>query len=80
MNAVATVTSRGQVTLPKCVRQVLQSRLIEFELREQMVVVRPVKSVAGALAAYATSSPPLSEIRDDVWKEVARGKARKRTS
>lgn len=79
MNAVATVTSRGQVTLPKCIREFLQSRLIEFELRDQVVMVRPVKSVGGSLAAYADRPHPISEIRDSTWKEVARGKARQRT-
>jgi AbrB family looped-hinge helix DNA binding protein len=80
MNAVATVTSRGQVTLPRKVREALGSRFIEFDVRDNIVVVRPVRSVAGGLSAYARKPRPLAEVRDEVWKEVARAKAQDRSS
>jgi AbrB family looped-hinge helix DNA binding protein len=80
MNAIATVTSRGQVTLPKIVRDVLGSRSVEFEVKGNLVVVRPVQSVAGGLAAYARKEQPFAEVRDQVWKEVARAKAKNRPS
>ena len=80
MNAVATVTSRGQVTLPRRVREALDSRIIEFEVRDNLVLVRPVRSVAGGLAAYARKHRPLAEVRAEVWKEVARAKAQSRPS
>ena len=80
MNAVATVTSRGQVTLPGMVRAALDSRIIEFEVRDNLVLVRPVRSVAGGLAAYARKHHPLAEVRAEVWKEVARAKAQSRPS
>jgi bifunctional DNA-binding transcriptional regulator/antitoxin component of YhaV-PrlF toxin-antitoxin module len=75
MNAVATMTSRGQVTLPRIVREFLHSRILEFEVRDDVVLVRPVQSVAGSLAAYAGKHRPLSEVRSKTWKEVARAKA-----
>lgn len=80
MNAVATVTSRGQVTLPGMVREALDSRIIEFEVRDNLVLVRPVRSVAGGLAAYARKHRPLAEVRAEVWKEVARAKSQSRSS
>jgi bifunctional DNA-binding transcriptional regulator/antitoxin component of YhaV-PrlF toxin-antitoxin module len=80
MNAIATITSRGQVTFPRKVREALNSRLIEFDIRDGVVLVRPVRSVAGGLAAYARKSPPLSEVRNRVWKEVADAKAKGRPS
>jgi bifunctional DNA-binding transcriptional regulator/antitoxin component of YhaV-PrlF toxin-antitoxin module len=74
------MTSRGQVTFPRKVREALNSRLIEFDVRDDVVLVRPVRSVAGGLAAYAGKSRPLSQVRDEVWKEVARAKATGRPS
>lgn len=78
MNAVATVTSRGQVTLPRIVREALHSRIVEFEVRDEVVLLRPVRSVGGSLAAYARRHRPVAAVRDQVWKEVARAKAQGR--
>lgn len=80
MHAIATVTSKGQVTLPKGIREFLQTRTVQFEVRGQEVVVRPVKSVGGSLARYARKARPLAEIRAKVWEEVARDKAENRPS
>jgi hypothetical protein len=62
------------------VREALNSRVIEFDVQGELVVVRPVRSVAGGLAAYARKPGPLTEVRDTVWKEVARGKAHSRSA
>lgn len=80
MNATATITSRGQVTLPRRVRDAINSRFIEFDVRDDGVLVRPVRSVAGGLAAYARKHRPLAEVRAEVWKEVARDKSHARSS
>ena len=80
MNAIATMTSRGQVTFPRRVREVLNSRLIEFDVQDDVVMIRPVRSVAGGLAMYAKKPRPLSEVRDEVWKEVADEKVQRRPS
>ncbi len=80
MNAIATMTVRGQVTLPRKVRESLGSRILEFEVRDDGVMMRPVPSVAGGLAAYAGKPRPLSEVRAKVWKEAARAKAEGRPS
>jgi bifunctional DNA-binding transcriptional regulator/antitoxin component of YhaV-PrlF toxin-antitoxin module len=80
MNAIATMTSRGQVTFPRRVREALNSRLIEFDVRDDLVLVRPVRSVAGTLARYVKKPCPLSEVRDKVWKEIADAKVQGRPS
>ena len=61
--------------MPRIVRNALgSSRMIEFEIRDAQVVVRPVPSVSGGLSAYSRKVRPLAEVRDEVWKEVARAK------
>lgn len=74
MSVTATITSKGQLTLPRDVRKALGSNTVEIEVEGEKVVLRPVRSVAGALSKYAGKAAPLNEIREKVWEEVARAK------
>ena len=67
----AKISAKGQVTLPRQVREFLGSNVVEFEIVGGKVVLHPVKSVAGALAAYASRKASLAEVRERVWQEVA---------
>ncbi|MFW5803541.1 MAG: AbrB/MazE/SpoVT family DNA-binding domain-containing protein [Verrucomicrobiota bacterium] len=75
MHATSVITSKGQVTLPKPVREFLHSRTVEFEIRDDEVVLHPVRSVGGTLKRYAKTCEPLQNVRDKVRQEVARDKA-----
>jgi hypothetical protein len=44
-------------------------------VKGNIVILRPVQSVAGALAAYGRGAERFEEIRDKVWQEVADEKA-----
>jgi len=76
MEITAKITSKGQVTIPKKVRSLLGSTTVEFVLADDTVIIRPVRSVGGALAKYAARHVPLRDIRRKVWKEVADEKAK----
>jgi AbrB family looped-hinge helix DNA binding protein len=77
MSTTATITSKGQLTLPKEVRRVLDTNTVEIEVIDGEVRLKPVRDVAGALARYAhKDAPPLHEIREKVWEDVAYGKKR----
>jgi len=71
------ITSKGQVTLPKNIRNILQSDVVEFEVINGDVIIKPVKSVSGALSTYAQPYKPLKEVKDSVWEEATREKATK---
>jgi len=71
------ITSKGQVTLPKNIRNILQSDVVEFEVKNGEVVIKPVKSVGGALSSYSKPYKPLKEVKDSVWEEAASEKATK---
>jgi AbrB family looped-hinge helix DNA binding protein len=73
MSFTSTITVKGQITLPKAIRAFLDSRIIEIDVVNDEVVIRPVKNVGGSLASYAKKREPkpLSEIREEVWEEVA---------
>jgi bifunctional DNA-binding transcriptional regulator/antitoxin component of YhaV-PrlF toxin-antitoxin module len=68
------ITGKGQITVPKEIRKILNSNVIEFEIAGDMVLLKPVKSVAGGLRKYAKRHVPLSEVRESVWGEVAKEK------
>lgn len=76
MSVTAKVTSKGQVTLPRLAREALGSDVVEIEIRPGQVLLRPVRSQAGALKDFAKGDKSLSEIRDEVWGEVARDRDR----
>jgi AbrB family looped-hinge helix DNA binding protein len=77
----ATVTSKGQVTIPKRVRDQLGLRAgskVEFVLVKGHAVLEPVGSrgadaLAGSLRAYskALAGRPHREIMEEVRREVA---------
>jgi AbrB family looped-hinge helix DNA binding protein len=75
MEMTAKITSKGQVTIPKRVREILESNTVEFIISDDTVIVKPVKSVGGALAKYAAKHVPLKEVRKKAWKDVADEKA-----
>lgn len=74
MAVTAKITSKGQITLPRKIRDALGSNTVEIEVEEGRVVLLPVKSVAGALGKYAKHAVPLAEVREKVWEEVANAK------
>ena len=76
MTVTATITSKGQLTLPRDVRRVLNTTTVVIEVEGEKVVLRPARSVAGALAKYAGSNTPLREVREKVWGEVTRARKR----
>ncbi|OHD66230.1 MAG: hypothetical protein A2176_06345 [Spirochaetes bacterium RBG_13_51_14] len=74
MSATGKITSKGQITIPREIRKVLGSDVIEFEVSGEVVLLKPVKSVAGSLHAYARRQAPFAEIRDATWGSVVKDK------
>lgn len=80
MSTTAKITSKGQVTIPKKIRDLLKSNTVEFELISGNIVIKPVKSVGGSLIGYAKKYISLKDIRDDVWGDVVSGRANQKTT
>jgi AbrB family looped-hinge helix DNA binding protein len=64
------ITRKGQVTIPKRIREFLKSDVVEFDVIDNKVVVVPVESTAGSLRKYAKGYTPLKDVRDAAWKEA----------
>jgi len=71
MSVTATITSKGQLTLPKDVRTALGSNTVELKVDGETVVLIPIRSIAGALGKYAGEKVPFEKVRKKVWEEVA---------
>lgn len=80
MSTTVKITTKGQVTIPKEIREVLKSDIVEFELIDGKIVVKPVRSVGGSLRQYAKEYVPLKDIRDKVWGYVVSEKASQKTT
>lgn len=76
MVVTAKITSKGQVTIPKKIRDLLHSNVIAFRVVKGEVRITPVESVGGALKKYAKKhKKSFKQIRNRVWTEVAGDKA-----
>jgi AbrB family looped-hinge helix DNA binding protein len=77
---VVKITSKGQATIPKEIRDLLKTDVIEFEVVDGMVIVKPVKSIGGSLKRYSKGSVPMKDLREKVWEEVTRERTSKETA
>jgi AbrB family looped-hinge helix DNA binding protein len=76
ITVTATITDRGQVTLPKAIRETLGNiKSVEFEVTDNVITLHAIPDMSGCLAKYAEHpAEPLREVRKKVWNEVAHGK------
>ena len=70
--ATAKITKKGQVTIPRDIRKVLGGQVVEFEVVDAGVLIKPVISVAGSLSRYGGKSSDLNEVRESSWNSVVR--------
>lgn len=74
----AKISSKGQITLPKEVRERFQSDTIRIVVEDDSVRIEPVKSVAGSLKAYAKEFVPFEVAREEAWEKVASERNKRR--
>lgn len=80
---VMKITRKGQVTIPKKIRERLKATAVYFEVVEDEVVVRAVRDAAGSLSAYAANaglnaSP--EQMKDRAWEEAVHEKFGQKSS
>lgn len=77
------ITKKGQVTIPKEIREKLKTSTIYFDVVDDTIMVKAVRDAAGSLHQYAENvkaGTPMKEIKERAWEVAAREKARKKTS
>ncbi len=69
------------MTIPRKIREKLGSEVIEFDIVQNNIVIRPVKSVGGSLKPYAKGgSTSFTEEREKAWDEVVQGRYGKKVN
>jgi len=77
------ITKKGQVTIPKKIRERLKATAVYFEVVNEEVVVRPVRDAAGSLGEYARNVRPdvyVEQMKDRAWEEAVHEKAGKKSA
>ena len=81
--ATVKITRKGQVTIPKAIREKLKASAVYFEVKGDAVMVRPVRDAAGSLREYAGNVKPgvsTRRMRGKAWEAAVREKAGKKSS
>ncbi|BER91778.1 AbrB/MazE/SpoVT family DNA-binding domain-containing protein [Thermatribacter velox] len=58
----AKITRKGQITIPVEFRKKLGTDLVEIEMQEEKVIIKPVKKIGGIFHRYALKDKPIEEI------------------
>jgi AbrB family looped-hinge helix DNA binding protein len=77
------VTRKGQVTIPKKIRERLQATAVYFEVVNDEVVVRAVRDAAGSLSEFASNIKPgisIKQMKDRAWEEAVHEKTGKKSA
>lgn len=72
------ITSKGQITIPKKIRDRLNATSVYFEVVDDQVVVRAVRDAAGSLSEYGRNvkaGMSIKQMKDRAWKEAIHDKA-----
>jgi len=81
--AAVKITRKGQVTIPKEIREKLKANAVYFEVEDDMVMVKPVRDAAGSLREYARNVKPgvsMKQMKDRAWEVAIREKTGKKST
>lgn len=77
------ITRKGQVTIPKDIRQKLNTDTVYFEVEGDTVIVKPVRDAGRSLCEYAKNVKPgisMKKMKARAWEEAMREKTSKKSS
>lgn len=77
------ITKKGQVTIPKEIRERLKAAAVYFDVVNDEVVVRAVRDAAGSLSEYAVNArsyDSMEQMKDKAWEEAVHEKDGKKSA
>ena len=77
------ITRKGQITIPKEIREKLQTEAVYFEIEGNVITIKPVKDAAGSLRPFAQNFKPgtsTKKMKDLAWEEAVLEKATGKSS
>ena len=81
--AAVKITQKGQVTIPKEIRDKLKANAVYFEVEDDTVMVKPVRDAAGSLSEYAGNVKPgasMRQMKDKAWEAAVHEKIGRKSS
>jgi AbrB family looped-hinge helix DNA binding protein len=81
--AAVKITRKGQVTIPKEIRDKLNADAVYFEMTDDTIVIKPVRDAAGSLNEYAKNvkhGVSVRNIKEKAWEEAVREKISQKSS
>jgi AbrB family looped-hinge helix DNA binding protein len=79
--ATVKITAKGQITIPRKIREHLKSETICFDIKNNDVVLRPVGDAAGALHKYARNNKAgadFKKVKAAAWENAVREKNKRK--
>jgi AbrB family looped-hinge helix DNA binding protein len=76
------ITKKGQVTIPKEIREKLKSSTIYFDVVDDTITVKAVRDAAGSLHQYAKNvkpGTPIKQMKERAWEVAAYEKTGKKS-
>jgi len=65
---ITKITKKGQITIPAEYRKKLNAEFYSVEIRDNEIIIRPVKSLAGSLKDYAKTDMHIKKIIEEEKK------------
>jgi AbrB family looped-hinge helix DNA binding protein len=81
--AAVKITGKGQVTIPKEIRERLKANAVYFEVEGDIVMVKPVRDAAGSLREFAGNvkqGASMRQMKDKAWEVAVREKGSKKST
>ncbi|MBI1747499.1 MAG: AbrB/MazE/SpoVT family DNA-binding domain-containing protein [Acidobacteria bacterium] len=81
--ATVKITRKGRVTIPKEIREKLKANTVYFEVKDDIVMIKPVRDAAGSLREYARNVKPgvsMKRMKDRAWEVAIREKTGKKST
>ena len=76
-NRAIKITTQGQITLPKYIRNLLATENVKLEVDSDNIIrIIPIKDVAGSLTQYAKKidGTDFNTLRNQAWEERIKGR------
>ncbi|MFI5176588.1 MAG: AbrB/MazE/SpoVT family DNA-binding domain-containing protein [Terriglobia bacterium] len=81
--AAVKITRKGQVTIPKAIREKLKTSSVYFEVEGNLVMLKPVQDAAASLKEFAGNvkgHASMKQRKQKAWEVAVREKTGKKSS